>query len=808
MVVRTGALALIVLFGLVCPVAAQPWYDHYERAERALDQEDWTRVVTEITQAIQQKGDSATRVRTYGMRFESYFPYLKLGIAYHQLGQVEEALQAFDTEERLGAIAGSADDFDELERFRALAGQALATRREEEASRVAEIIGENLQEATRLTQEGELDAAMISLGRALAVDPEHGEANVALLQLQGLVAEREARREEDRQVAGLVSSGNLALEDGRLREASRAFRRALALRPDEAVQGLLTTTMTRLRTAMVRAPAAVPAPGADTTQPRVRAVIIAGLREAEALEAAGRLVEALDELQAVLALQPSHERAAALQVRILDRQSRADRAQMRREAIDTLVTEMAAAREAEEFEGVLSIANRLLARDPGNSTALGHVAEAFGVMSARLLGTPPRENLPPAIRFADFRQEMDDGLQVQVMRSPAFQMSGVVIDDSPVELRVTDSDDHEIETTLTSQTVGDYTLSEFTLAHPLASGTTTFGLVATDAAGLISSSEYVVVYKVPFFRAFWFYSLCTVAVLALGGLVQGRRVQRRRRLLTRRYNPYVAGAPVLDTNMFFGREALIDRILQTVHNNSLLLYGERRIGKTSLQHQLKRRLESLQDPTFVFYPVFIDLQGTPEERFFATLAEETFQELEPHLGGLQPSGDFTEPATYAYREFLHDMRHILRTLKQKNSKQIKIVLLIDEVDELNRYDPRVNQKLRSFFMKTFAESLTAVVSGVQIRKHWELEGSPWYNFFEEIEVGAFSRAYAVELITRPIQGVFRLEQGVVDRIITLTDCKPYLIQRLCVALINRLHETNRRTATVVDVDAIGRPEEA
>ncbi len=808
MVVRTGALLLLVLLGLVCPVAAQPWYEHYERAERALDQEDWTQVVTEITQAIQQRADSATRVRTYGMWHTAYFPYLKLGIAYHQLGQVEAALRAFDLEERLGAITGSADDFAQLGRFRALAGQALATRRETETSRVAEIVAENLEEATRLAQQGELDAAMITLGRVLAVDYEHVEANSALQRLRGLVAEREALREEDRQVASLVIRGNLALDAGRLSQAALAFRQALALRPDEEVQGLLDTTMTRLRTAMVRAPAAVPAPGADTTQTRFRALIITGLREAEALEAAGRLVQALDELQAVLALEPSHERATALQVRILDRQSTANREQMRREAIDTLVRELAAAREAEEFEEVLSIANRLLARDPGNSTALGHVAEAFGVMSARLLGTAPRENLPPAISFADFRQEMDDGLQVQVVRSPVFRMSGFVIDDSPVELRVSDSDDHEIGATLTSQTVGGYTISEFRLAHPLASGTTTFGLVATDAAGLSSRSEYVVVYEVPFFRAVWFYSLCTVTLLALGGIVHGRRVQRQRRLLTRRYNPYVAGAPVLDRKMFFGREALIERILQTVHNNSLLLYGERRIGKTSIQHHLKRRLESLQDPTFVFYPVFIDLQGTPEERFFATLAEETFQELEPHLGGLQPSGDFTDPATYAYREFLHDMRHIVRTLKQKNSKRIKIVLLIDEVDELNRYDPKVNQKLRSFFMKTFAESLTAVVSGVQIRKHWELEGSPWYNFFEEVKVGAFSREYAAELITRPIQGVFRLEKGVVDRIITLTDSKPYLIQRLCVALINRLHETNRRTATLDDVDAIGRPEEA
>jgi len=270
----------------------------------------------------------------------------------------------------------------------------------------------------------------------------------------------------------------------------------------------------------------------------------------------------------------------------------------------------------------------------------------------------------------------------------------------------------------------------------------------------------------------------------------------------------VAGAPVLDEKMFFGRDALLDRILQTVHNNSLLLYGERRIGKTSLQHQLKRRLEALDDPTYVFYPVFIDLQGTPEERFFATLAEEVFHELEPHLDGLQPSGDLSRPVDYTYRQFVHDMRQVVRTLTRQNTKTVKVVLQIDEVDELNAYDPKVNQKFRSFFMKTFAEHLTAVVSGVQIQKHWELEGSPWYNFFEEIEVAPLNLEYATELITKPLRGMFKLDTGVVERIVERTGGRPYLIQKICIALVNRLHEANRRTIGLDDVDAVDRSDEA
>ena len=330
--------------------------------------------------------------------------------------------------------------------------------------------------------------------------------------------------------------------------------------------------------------------------------------------------------------------------------------------------------------------------------------------------------------------------------------------------------------------------------------------MATDAENLSSGSEYAVMYARPFFRAPWFYALAIGAVAALVALFLWRRYRRGLQLRKRRFNPYVAGAPVIDEDMFFGRRELVNRILQTIHNNSLLLYGERRIGKTSIQHQLKKRLRGLDDPLYEFHPVFVDLQGTPETRFFQTIAEDIFQELAPVLDGLRPS--IEKSGDYSYRDFIRDIRAVLRTLEARSDKKVRLVLLIDEVDELNDYDPRVNQKLRSLFMKSFAESLVAVVSGVEIKKQWEREGSPWYNFFEEIEVQPFGRREAQELIERPISSMFKLDDGVVERIVSLTAGKPYLIQKMCISLVTRLHEQHRRRITIKDVEAVSFPEAA
>ena len=780
------------------PAGADTWYEHYEQAEKALQAERWTDAVEQLNQAIERKGDSGARVRTYGMKVIEYFPYLKLGIAYYRLGQPSAALQAFETEERLGAIERSKSAQGELRQFRTLAREAQQAAATAEEQRIEQIVFDSLREAESLEAQGRLDDAMSALGRGLAVAPDNAEALSAMESLREEVARQQAALELDARVERLVREGKDLLEGGRYGDASSVLRQAVALKPGGERQALLAEAQAGLRSELER-----------ETDARHRAAVLAGwLSRAQELEAAGQLKEALQHLQTVLVLDPSNQAALGLQARLLEARARDEQESGRRDTLQRLLAEAEAGLAAGRYEDSLSAANRLLALDPGNATALKHVARAYSEISRRLLGTGKAQNIPPAIRFADFRQEQDDGAQVQLVRAPAFRLSGVIIDDSPVEVVLRDRDDRVIAITTSSQGLGDYYITEFKLGHDLPPGHSVFRITATDSAGLTSSSEYAVLYSRPFYRALWFYALAAGVVLAVAGAFYVRRLRQRERLLRRQFNPYVAGAPVLRDDLFFGRQRLLDRILQTLPNNSVLLYGERRIGKTSIQHHLRKRIQGLEDPDYAFFPVLIDLQGTPEERFFSTLAEDIFQQLAPLLDGLQPSATDSGSADYSYREFLRDVHKVVRILKEKSSKQVKLVLLMDEVDELNSYDPRVNQKLRSLFMKSFAENLVSVVSGVEIKKHWERAGSPWYNFFEEIEVTPFRREDAEELIERPIRGVFKLQDGVVDRIISLTGSRPYLIQKLCVALVNHLHEEKRRTITLADVEALGAARES
>ena len=775
---------------LPAPALADLWYEHYTAAEKALADERWADAIEELNSALEKKGDSGARARTYGMKFEAYFPYLKLGIAYYELGQLDAALQAFETEERLGAIDQSERHRTELDSYRELALDAQRSAVDEEAERLEEAVRNSLIAADRLEGENDIQGAIAALGPALALAPEDPAALETLARLRSELAAEQDRRDLENRMTELISRGRSLNTQGLFAEASSVLRQALSLAEDPEARSLLEETQRRLR---------------EEAQADERTRSVAHtLTEAAELQSAGRTEEALERLQPILALEPDNRDAQALERALLAEQARADQERIRTDTVNEFLANAQAALDEGRLEDALAAANRVLAIDTGNQTALDQLASAYRALNGRLLGTFPRQNFPPAIRFADLRQELDDGGLAQLVDRPRFRLTGVVIDDSAVQIRFLTSEDQPLDGSTSTQPIGDLYITEFQASHVLEPGVTTLRLVASDVDNLTSSAEYDVFYSRPLVRSPWFLGALIALPLGAAAAVGAAKMRRRRRLRQRRFNPYMAGAPVLDARLFFGREQLLERILQTLHNNSLLLHGERRIGKTSLQHHLKRRLEALEDPTYEFFPVYIDLQGTREEHFFATLGAEVFETLAPVLDGLEPRRPFSE--SYGYRDLVADLRAVLRKLRSRSAKRIRLVLLIDEVDELNAYDPKVNQKLRSLFMKSFAEDLVAVVSGVSIKREWDREGSPWYNFFEEIDVGPFTPEHARQLVETPIRGVFQLEKGVVERIVELTGGRPYRIQRLCMKLVSRAHELGRRTIRVEDVEAIGDPD--
>lgn len=279
----------------------------------------------------------------------------------------------------------------------------------------------------------------------------------------------------------------------------------------------------------------------------------------------------------------------------------------------------------------------------------------------------------------------------------------------------------------------------------------------------------------------------------------------------RGFNPYISGEPVRREEMFYGRHELLQRIVATLHNNSIMVHGERRIGKTTLLYQLANALRQVDDKEYWFVPVLIDLEGTTEDQLFLQLAEEICQAV----GGLPdlPPGALHRlqllachaPNRYTDREFGRDLRAIVHVLEQyaaerRDQRQLRLILLLDEVDTLSQFNPICQQQLRRIFMRDFAATLGAVVAGIAISKEWDRVESPWFNLFNEIAMAPFSRAEAIELLVEPVRGYYIYEPPALEFIVKHSGGRPYRIQQYALEAVNHMLKHKRRRIRMSDVE--------
>ncbi len=775
--------ARVLLPLLACLAAASPalaareWYDYYLQArDRDIPDQKWAECVSNLRQALKLRPGSATNLQTYGLQFVDYLPYYYLGVCLQ--GQVEHAaaIEAFNLSEQQGAV-----------RKTPLHGDLIRRRGESQAAEAARLTRRARAEFQRLLREAQ------ELGRRRAWDESLPLLAQAEQLARGLDADslRAVTREQERQRAAQqealdtaarlqrleqrLADGERLLEEGRATEAKVAFDEALGLDPRNA------RALEGRRAAEERILA-------STT----RAARQKALADGRALFDAGQYEAALGPLSDAAA-DPADTEARALLARARQVLEGLRVQKELRARIDALLARGEALMEAGRFPEAQVAFEAVMRLDAGHARARERLGEAERRTGEALIARwfPNRE---PTLALFEPEGE--------VLESPALVLQGVATDDrgiQKVEFRVGGSLVGEFVPP--SSPVQPARSPRFVRELPLEPGLNTIEVTAVDSGGLTSSVSFVVRRRLRFHETRWFWPSAAAAAVSLVGIGFGAQRLRRRRARRRRFNPYIAGAPVLDDDMFYGREKLTARMLSTLHRNSLMITGERRIGKTTFLHHLMRVLAEDEAGEWQFFPVFVDLQGVPEQSFFHALMAETVDAL-----GLLPATRealrFTpEPEGYQARDFGHDLQQVIAELKTRTDRKVKLALLIDEVDVLNEYSESVNQRLRGIFMKSFSENLVAVMSGVGIRRRWKSEVSPWYNFFDEIELLPFSREEAEALVREPVAGVFRWQPEAVERVLELSRLRPYLVQKLCVHSLNHMLEAGRSTIRLEDVEA-------
>ncbi len=256
-------------------------------------------------------------------------------------------------------------------------------------------------------------------------------------------------------------------------------------------------------------------------------------------------------------------------------------------------------------------------------------------------------------------------------------------------------------------------------------------------------------------------------------------------------NPYSSSDPVRDKQMFFDRtESLqfLREVLLSADTKIVLLYGQRRSGKTSLIYQMVNELNALGGCV----PIFLDLQGLPIECtgpdiILASLTKDILDTLKERGLTVFSSYDVQADLLYAFESFL---RQLVVELSER-----KLVLFIDEFDRLEEFVKDTTLSL--LFVRTLIALMKqidgisfVVAGGPQMRRTAE---TAWSCLDETIKVHHLLQLEAKganELITNPVKGQLSYDERVIKFIQNLTNNQPYLIQMFCeriISLCNKRH---------------------
>ena len=263
-------------------------------------------------------------------------------------------------------------------------------------------------------------------------------------------------------------------------------------------------------------------------------------------------------------------------------------------------------------------------------------------------------------------------------------------------------------------------------------------------------------------------------------------------------NPYIAGPPISGDEGFYGRQDVFDFVRKTfssTYQKVIVLFGQRRVGKTSILYQL-------QKPSNLpagFHPVYFNLEGRASQNLnqvLYALAEKIAESLNLPLAA---QTEFQGDGDYFSERFLPQVYEALQDRR--------LLLLFDEFDVLSEELLDGTIALNTFFPylqnRLFDEEKLVYIFVVG-RRLEELtpEFLATFKQARTRPISFLSREDARRLIREPVLGVLEYEDEAIERILSVTACHPYLTQLLCFELVDHLDGLGKTRVTVDDVNAV------
>ena len=278
------------------------------------------------------------------------------------------------------------------------------------------------------------------------------------------------------------------------------------------------------------------------------------------------------------------------------------------------------------------------------------------------------------------------------------------------------------------------------------------------------------------------------------------------------YSPFAEGGPVDDATMFVGRSDLLVRLEKSLlsgsGSKSIVMFGQKRAGKSSLIEHLRRRLAQKEE----VLPICFSLQDIAPELSVPALFHRILHGISEALEELRFEGrsvpEFSPPSVDALSSnatlrFHDTMSSIVRALA-RCSFSLEFVLLIDEFTDI--FKEIRKEKIPREFMKAWKAIIekryfSSVLVGQDIMPAFKAEFPNEFGVTEDVRVTYLDDTAAATLIQEPI-GETRFAGRAVRRILDLTAGSPYYTMMFCARLVDYMNMTRSVILTEADIHAV------
>ncbi len=257
-------------------------------------------------------------------------------------------------------------------------------------------------------------------------------------------------------------------------------------------------------------------------------------------------------------------------------------------------------------------------------------------------------------------------------------------------------------------------------------------------------------------------------------------------------NPYITGVPIEGQKMFFGRDKLLNDLENEImnKNTSIVLYGQKRSGKTSVFVHLGNRLREKD-----FIVLRCDISGTLDDdaSFYYAVRNELLTYIDFELDNVEMRDELESLKYETFSDFKRFIKRVKRDLSNLLGREVEFLMMIDEFTSL--YGAIQDGTVSRRFMKVWKAMLEAklfrvVVVGQDTMLDFLNEFPNQFGITKNVRIPYLDSLSSKRLIEEPIlnNGKTRYLENSVDKIYEFTGGHPLYTQIFCSELVNHLNQ--------------------